>query len=71
MTEMEFWTLKDKVLNNCPRGEAYFCDGTPNLSVENAERKNLGPCMFRQNGRCICLEKVGEYDVEGMAGARV
>lgn len=71
MTEKEFWNFKDMVLKNCPRGEEYFCDGTPNLSVENVERKNLGPCMFRKNGRCVCLEKVGEYDTKGMVRERV
>ena len=58
-TTKDFYEYKEAVLENCPRGEEYFCDGTPNLSVENMDNaRHLGKCKYRQNGRCTVMEKV-------------
>lgn len=74
---MNFFEFKEAVLENCPRGEEYFCDGTPNLSVENMEgAENIGKCKYRQNGKCMVLERVfkkqvSAYECERMVGTGV
>ena len=57
MTDKEFFEYKEKVLACCPRGEEYFCDGTPNLSVPYEEKpESIGKCSFRVNGKCTRVE---------------
>ena len=59
MTTEQFYEYKEAVLEYCPRGEEYFCDGTPNYSVEDIlDAKKLGKCKYRQNGKCIIMERV-------------
>ena len=56
MTTEQFYEYKEAVLEYCPRGEEYFCDGTPNYSVEDIlDAQKLGKCQYRQNGKCIIM----------------
>lgn len=34
----------------CPRGQAVFCDGTPNLSQKDS--KKMKACRYFKNGKC-------------------
>ena len=34
----------------CPRGQAVFCDGTPNLSQKDS--KKMKACRYVKNGKC-------------------
>lgn len=64
MTAEQFYEYKEAVLEYCPRGEEYFCDGTPNYSVEDIlDAKKLGKCKYRQNGKCIIMERVFKKQV--------
>ena len=77
MNSKNFFEYKEAVLEHCPRGEEYFCDGTPNLSVENMKNaENIGKCRYRQNGKCLVLERVFKeqvnvYDSKRVAGERI
>ena len=74
MTTEEFYEYKEAVLEYCPRGEEYFCDGTPNYSVEYIpDAEKLGKCKYRQNGKCLIMEivfkkQVDNYDEKTMVG---
>lgn len=77
MTLAEFLTFKETVLTNCPRGEGYFCDGTPNLSVDDGvKREAIEPCPHRVAGRCsyiydVAKEQVVNNENTANAGERV
>ena len=77
MTTKEFLTFRETVLNNCPRGEGYFCDGTPNLSVDDGvKRQPIEVCKYKGTGRCSYIQNVAKEqvvinDCTAMVGQRV
>ena len=72
MNSKEFFEYREAVLEHCPRGEEYFCDGTPNLSVENmSNAQGIGKCKYRQNGKCLVLERVFKEQVNVYESKRV
>lgn len=59
MNDKQFANYAIKVRQNCPRGVAHFCDGTPNLS-QKGHREKLGPCEHFKKGKCTFFK----YDVD-------
>ena len=55
----DFENRKKLVLVHCPRGKEYYCDGTPNKSIDGwKDRKPIGKCPHRKKGKCTYLKKL-------------
>ena len=55
----DFENRKKLVLVHCPRGKEYFCDGTPNKSIDGGGKlKPIGKCPHRKKGKCTYLTKL-------------
>ena len=49
MTETDYNRIRLKTAK-CPRGQAVFCDGTPNLSQKG--NKQMKACRYFKEGKC-------------------